>query len=294
MTLVVLGVVALITVAIVTYNERQRVERLRQQWDKVYLALKGKVRPEDRIAAYESLAETLKGSPAHACVLMELGRLQFDEAINAAKLPEDRKAALDKATELFKLVATTEPYSSNPEFGPLAVDGYATALEQAGNYDAAISLLEDNLPKLDKQSHFLYTKLAAQLGRVYWLRSKYPTVDEASKQPKSDPAKDGEKAREVLSEVLRVSASREERSKWREQAEYIKSLVEKRGKALPEGTPVPPVKPPAPPTPPATPGKAAPKPDQKAEPKKDEAKKEEPKKDEAKKEDAKKDEPKKN
>ena len=231
------AIIALLVVAIVTWRDRARTEKSRELWDEVYKAVKDKAaRPEEHIAALEGVAEKVKGSVPHAYVLMELAGLYFDQAADPAKSPEDRGAALKKSTELYRLVAGSEPYAGNTFFGPLAIEGEALALEQALDYDAAISLLEEKLPKLESRSHFLFNKLSAQLARLYWLRF----------QKKNDP-KDREAARTKAAEVLRT----DETGKWRDQAEYIKSLVDKRGKALPDGTATPPVKPPPPPTAPA-------------------------------------------
>lgn len=261
------GLIALLVVAIVTWQQQSRTEKARRLWDQVYEATKDKgERPEERIAALEAVADKVKGSITHAYVLMELAGLHFDQAVDAARSPADRAAALTKATALYKLVAASEPYASNPYFGPLAVEGEALSLEQAQDYDAAISLLEEKLPKME--SHFIYNKLSAQLARLYWLRF----------QKKGDAdTKDRDLARAKYAEILRT----DETGAWREQAEYIRSLVDKNGKALPDGTPIPPVKPPPPPE------------AKKDQAKKDEPKKEEPKKDEAKKDEAKKEEPKK-
>jgi len=275
------GICALLIVAIVSWHDSYRVEQARRLWDELYKATKDKTaNPEEHIAALESVAVKVKGSVPHAYVLMELAGLYFDQAVDPAKSPEDRSAALGKATSLYKLVADTEPYSSNTFFGPLAIEGEALALEQALDYDAGIAFLEEKLPLLENPSYFAYNKnkMSAQLARLYWLRY----------QKKHEP-KDREVAQTRLAEILRT----EDSGKWYDQAKYIKSLVDKHGKALPEGTPVPPVKPTPPPSPlpqasTTPPPKTEPKAAEKAEPKKDEAKKDEAKKDAPKKEDEKK------
>src|SRR4029077_11749221 len=66
--------------------------------------------------------------------------------------------------------------------------------------------------------------------------------------PRDSPAdkdKDRTAAREKLADVLR-QAGDQEQGKWREQAEFIKSLLDKPGKALPEGKIPPPKTPVAP------------------------------------------------
>ena len=280
---VVLGVVGLISVAVVSLNDKAKTERSRQNWDEVFKALKDKTKPEQAVTAYEGLVDKVVGSPTHAYVLMELGDMHFKDATNPSKSVEDRAASLKKAEALFETVATKEPYASNPAFGPLAIEGLALGLEQEKNYDKAISLIEDNLPKWE--SHFMRNKLAAQLGRLYYLRSLTKTG--------ADADKDRVAAREKLTDVLHQAAEQEQ-GKWRDQAMFIKAIVDKPGKALIDGK-VPPAKiPVAPPV-----GGAGPieKKDAPAPEKKDEVKKDAPatpaeKKDEPKKEE-KKDEPKK-
>jgi hypothetical protein len=245
----------------------------------LYEALKDKTNTADRKAALESLAETVKGTKTHAYVMMELAGIYFDEALDAVKTPEEKKTALEKATKLYKFVASEELYANDPMFGPFAVQGTATALEQAQEYDAAIGLLEEKLPKLEK--HLLYNQLVAQLGRLYWLRALQHNNDE----------KDCDTAREKLAEVLRTEdgimkyGDRSMTTEWRKQAEYIKSLVDKRGKALPKGTAVPPVKMPAGAAETKTVPVAIPVPEKKADAPKVEAKPD-AKKDEAKKDEA--------
>ena len=293
------GVVALIVVAIVTWNERTRTEKARREWDQVFVALKDKTKPEDRIAALEGIAEKVVGTPAHAYVLMQLGDIFFTEAVKPEKLPEERAAALKKAVDLFKLVSSQTPFSDNPAFGPLALQDAALALEQAGEYDQAIQFLENGLARPDlENTSFLYNKLVAQLGRLYYLRSLKKT--EAGQDPKPD----AENARKRLADALRAVGPKTDDPEFmqRQDAEfireiqYLKSLVDKPGKLLPDGVPPPPKpkveekKPDA-----GAESKAAPKTDEakKDAPKKDEAKKDEPKKDEPKKEETKKEETKK-
>jgi len=272
---VVIAVVGLAVVAIATLTERSRVESLRTQWDTVYTALKGKDRVEDQQAALEGVAEKVKGSPAHAYVLQRLGDIHFDLAQNPAKTPEDRAKYLDRSIELYKVLADSEPFKSNLLFGPLSVQNLALAYEQKQEYEAAIKLLEERLPKLENNP--LYFKLSAQLGRVYWLQSV-----------KTNDAKLRTAAREKLADVLRATQERQDGGLWREQAAYIKSLVDGRGKALPEGTAIPAQKkaeekkvdaPPGAPSvvPTAKPAEKAAEP-KKEEPAKDGAKKDEPKK----------------
>lgn len=281
---VVLGAVGLIAVAVVSFNDKQKTERARQNWDELFKSLKDKNKPEQVLSALEGLSEKVVGTPTHAYVLMELGDMHFKEATNPSKSVEDRAASRKKAEAIFETVATKEPYASNPAFGPLAIDGLASSLEQAQDYDKAITLLDEHLPKWE--SHFMRNKLAAQLGRLYYLRSLNKSG--------ADAEKDRSAARDKLGDVLRQAAD-QERGEWRKQAEYIKALVDKPGKALKDGV-VPPAKiPVAPPVGGAGPAekpdekkdepaakKDAPADTVKKEDKKDESKKVEPKKDEKK------------
>ncbi|HYG75908.1 MAG TPA: hypothetical protein VEK08_12970 [Planctomycetota bacterium] len=272
---VILGAAGLIAVTVVTVGESKRTEQARRNWDHIHKALKDKNKPEELIAALEKVAPEVVGSPAHAYVLMQLGELHFNEALSPTKNPEDRAAGLKKAQQVFEIVATQEPYRSNAAFGPMAVEGLALAYEQNKEYDKAVSLLEENLKRWE--SHFLYNKMSAQLGRLYYLRSE-------TREKPEDKEKDRTAAREKLSEVLRQGGTAGQGA-WRDQAEFIKSLVDKPGKALPEGKAPPPKAPPAaaapaPGAPPApvtpdaktTPPKSEEKKDEKKEEKKDEKK----------------------
>jgi len=241
----VLAGIGLVAFAVVTLNQRQQTQTARAHWDEVYKAMKDKTRPQDIIVALEGVSEKVKGTPVHAFVLMKLGDTHFEIGTNVTKSPEERRAALDKAIQLYTLVGTTVPYNANPIFAPLAIESATLAMEQIRDYDGAIKLLEENLPKLDSTlkaqgSHnMLSPKMQAQLGRLYWMRAQTGT-DAAKKK------EDREKAREKLTDVVlnRPDKDAEEKSAWREQAEYLKSLIDAHGKALPEGAPVPPVKPP--------------------------------------------------
>lgn len=223
---IVIAVVGLAVVAIATLGEQSRVTALRGQWDQVYSALKGKDRIEDQQAALEGVAEKVKGSPAHAYVLQRLGDIHFDLAQKPTTSPEERAKYLDRSIELYKVLADNEPYKSSLLYGPLSVQNLALGYEQKQDYEAAIKLLEERLPKLENNA--IYFKLSAQLGRVYWLQSV-----------KTNDAKLRTAAREKLAEVLRATQDRSDGGLWREQAAYIKSLVDGRGKALPEGTAIP-------------------------------------------------------
>ncbi len=229
---VAVGVIVLISLAAISYTSASREKASEQSWDEVYKATQGKAKPEDQIPALESVASKVQGTPTHAYVLMELANLQFKEALNPTRSKEDQAAALKKSEDLFKLVA--DQYNNNRTFSLLALQGQANIFEQKQDYDGGIKFLEDNLKKFE--SHYLYNQISTQLGRLYWLRSL--------KQEKAeDREKDREAARQRLADVLRQSTPGE-RGSWHEQAEYIRSLVDKSGKALPDGK-APPAKTPA-------------------------------------------------
>ncbi|MFH0939458.1 MAG: hypothetical protein V1899_09295 [Planctomycetota bacterium] len=236
------GIAALIVVAIVSWKQRARTENARREWDQVFLALKNKNKPEEQIAALEAITEKVVGTPSHAYVLMYLGDLYFAEAIKPEKMPEERAAALKKAVELFKLVATQNPFRDNLTFGPLALQNTALAYEQGGEYDEAIRFLEEGLARPDlENTSFLYNKLIAQLGRLYYLRSLKKI--EAGQDAKPDI----DNARKRLTDVLRVIGRKDnpelghqQDSEFIREIEYIKSLVDKPGKLLPDGIPPPP------------------------------------------------------
>ncbi|HYF50453.1 MAG TPA: hypothetical protein VEJ63_13670 [Planctomycetota bacterium] len=268
---VVLGVGALVVVGAVTLGEKSRKADARKKWDIVYTAQKDKTKPEERIAALEGIAEQVKNSSAHAYVLSTLGQLHLEQGLKAERAPEERAASVKKAIALFEVVATNEPYKSNAAFGPQALQSLALAQEQAGDYDSAIKTLTGASERTDLESHFLYNKLVAELGRMHYMRSLKKPADSPEAQ------KDREEARKRLDTALKaMGAKADDENRRREDAEYIsfltyiKSLVDKPGRALPDGK-APPEK-----TPPAPAGDAAKK-DAPAEPKKDDgAKKEEP------------------
>lgn len=241
------GFAALVVAVIVYWQQEQRSDSLRRKWDAVYTATKDKKRSRDSIAALETAAQDpeIYGSPVHAYVLMELGNRYFDAAVDVKHDIVERNQALDKATKLFELLATQEPFKSNPIYGPAASQDAALAYEQARNYDNAIKILSDQLAQDGMDAHYLYNPMLAQLGRVYWLRS----LDEASDAEKAKETKDEanaaaklkecdsdrENARKKLTDALRAIAKGNQTERWRENAEYIKSLVDKPGKALPDG-----------------------------------------------------------
>lgn len=310
----VLGAAGVIGTFIVGYGEQNREAKVRGEWDVVFKGLKDKKKIEERIEAFESIAQNdkIKGTSAHGYALMQLAGLHFDLAQNAKKPQNERAAAIERAVALYDFVAKTEPFKSNPSFGPFAVRNLAMAYEQAQTsaqgtefYDKAINSLSESLyqgkgekapPVAAMQSHYLFDPMRAQLGRLYWLRAQRK-VAAAAKD-------DLDKARFYVNAALETPSSTEEQkfmnyaqyrtgkgtAAWRSEAAYLKSLLDTPGKLLPDGK-APAMK---------AEKKADEKPDaskpaevKKDEPKKAEAKPVEPKKDEPKKDEPKKEEPKK-
>lgn len=341
----IIGAVALAAIGLtsslyVTYAEKSANNKLRAEWDEYHSALSEKKSDDDRMEALEKLAENpkVKGTAVHAFVLAALAHANFEIGQNPRRQVETRAAALERAILLNRMLATNEPFKSHPSFGPFAVQNLALALEQKQTndpgtqfYDEAIKGLHASLYKdeskeadalKDMKKHFLFNKLNAQLGRLYWLRGLRKAElefakleDERKKSAKPDPAakpEDVAKANEVAQSEERIKANEAAKADnewalfyikpalesgtssvekdrygadfkgaWRQEAAYIKSLIDPVGKMMPDGK-APPMK--------VEVKKEEPKKD---EPKKDEAKKDEVKKDESKKEEPKKEEPKK-
>jgi len=246
---VILGVAVLIVATAVTLIQENRLEHRRAQWDELYLALKDQDTPEKKIAALETVAEKIKGSPAHGYVLMRLGDLYFERVLLDTLQPEQRAEALKKAQDLYLLVATSEPYRSNLALGPVAVESAARAYEQATDYDNAIKILQNN----NLQANYLTNKLGVMLARLYYLRSLKETaksLDEKDKAKKAElekaAADDLSEARsKIESALVGLGAAKgtesTQNADFVNEAKYLKSLVDKPGKALPNGE-APPVK----------------------------------------------------
>ncbi len=327
---VALAAIGLTSSLYVTYAEKSASNKLRSEWDEYHSALSEKKSDDDRMEALEKLADNpkIKGTAVHAFVLASLAHANFEIGQNPRRQVETRAAALERAVLLNRMLATTEPFKSHPSFGPFAVQNLALALEQKQTndpgtqfYDEAIKELHGALykdeskdadPVKEMKKHFLFNKLNAQLGRLYWLRGLRKAElefakleDERKKAAKPDPAakpEDVAKANEAAQSEERAKASAAAKTDnewalfyikpalesgtssvekdrygadfkgaWRQEAAYIKSLIDPVGKMMPDGK-APPMK---------------------VEVKKEEPKKDEAKKDEAKKDEVKKDEPKK-
>lgn len=266
---VVLGVAGLAASMVVKYNDDAREAKARGQWDEVYKGLKEKSRSDERIAALEALAENekIKGTAAHGYILMQLAATHFEAAQNAKKAPEEREAARQRAEALYDFVAKTDPFKSSPSFGPLAARNLALTFEQkqmdgpgTEGFDKAIETLSETLygsktPAADApalagiQQHFLFDQMRAQLGRVYWLR--------AQREKDAKQKEDLDRARTYINKALETPPSAEETKSlnaaasyyrlgtgtaaWRNDAAYLKSLLDTPGKLLPDGK-APPMK----------------------------------------------------
>lgn len=331
-----LAAIGLTSSLYVTYAEKSATNKLRAEWDEYHSALSEKKSDDDRMEALEKLAENpkIKGTAVHAFVLAALAHANFEIGQNPRRQVETRAAALERAILLNRMLATTEPFKSHPSFGPFAVQNLALALEQKQTndpgtqfYDEAIKGLHASLYKdeskdadalKDMKKHFLFNKLNAQLGRLYWLRGlrkaelEYSKLeDERKKSAKPDPAakpEDVAKANEVAQSEERIKASEAAKADnewalfyikpalesgtssvekdrygadfkgaWRQEAAYIKSLIDPVGKMMPDGKAPPmkvevkkeeskkdepktdkPATPATPPTPPATPAPTSP------------------------------------
>lgn len=246
---VLAGVIAIIVVSAVSIVQNSRVEKLKQQWDIVFTAAQNKTKPEEKVTALEAAVNDakLQGSPAHAYALLQIADYYFDKAIQPETRPEERAAHLKKAAETYKVLAENEPFRSNPAFGPVALGSLASCYEQGGEYDAGIKLLSEGLGAPEMESHLLYNNLRVQLGRMYYLRS----IKEGNPNAKAD----SEAARKTLTDALQgmigkereggSDADRSQQAAYFADVEYLISLLDKPGKALPGGI-APPVK-----TPPA-------------------------------------------
>lgn len=275
---VVLGLSALAYSLFISWSTSSRTTKARSLWDEEYSALKKKETEEEQIDALEHLCENakIKGTAVHATALMHLGRKFFEMGQSPRKQPESRAAALDRAAKIYEMVATVEPFKSNPSFGPLALSNLALTYEQqqmSNNdstefYDKAIKTLQAGIyrdeskeaePIGSMKTHFLFDKMNAQLGRLYWLRAQFkeqgatrnalmnlpialwPYYVEKYKAT-SDKA-DREMALFYLKRAdVGIPGTEKERlggqkAPWREEAAYLKALLEPPGKMLPTGIP---------------------------------------------------------
>ena len=256
---VVLGAAGVIGTFVVNNGEQNREAKVRGEWDVVFKGLKDKKKIEERIEALESIAQNdkIKGTSAHGYAVMQLAGLHFDLAQNSKKPQNERAAAIERAIALYDFIAKTEPFKSNPSFGPFAVRNLALAYEQAQtqltgteHFDKAINFLSESLyqgkgenaaPVAAMQAHYLFDPMRAQLGRLYWLR--------AQRKDAAAAKADLDSARFYINKALEIPASADEKdamrypqyrtgkstAAWRTEAAYLKSLLDSAGKLLPDG-----------------------------------------------------------
>ena len=273
-------VVAVIAVFISSYTERKHEDQRRAAWDEVFLAVKDKKKTvEEQIPALEGVWDKVSGTPVQTYVAFELAHWHLVLANDDEREKSQRQASLKKACTLYDLAR--KEWSKNLVYGPLASQGAGLCREQEGDHDDAIEILKEGTERYGKT--FLYEKLCYDLARNHWLRSlkreKDGKVNEA--------AEDRRAALDSLGRAVKEPTG--ERSGWRQEAQFLRSLLEKPGPALkifPDGK-VPPPRDETKKAEAKAEPKAEPKAEAKAEPKaepKAEAKKDEPKKDDAKKE----------
>jgi hypothetical protein len=283
--------IALTAVGVVSFFYSAHVEEkyaddCRKQWDAYYTTTKPADEEdstiEDKIEVLEKACEVpaLQGKAPHGFALMRLGNIHFNMGISPRKSPEFRRDELVRAEKVFELLATTEPFKSQSDFGMPALQALCATYEQqqvaatdnTERYDKAISLLRpalfqagdsEPLPVAAAKTHFLFDKMTAQLGRLYWLRS----LREDAMKKTDAAAADRAQALYFVKTSLESGLSSAEKemgdrlkAAWREDAAYIKSLLDKSGKMIVDG------KIPA----------AKPEPEKKDDAKKDDAKKAEP------------------
>ncbi len=229
-------VAAVIAMGVSSHLEKERRKNVQSSWDKIYLAFKDKkeLTHQDRIKILEGLWEDkeISGSEAHPSLAMELAQLHFEMGLRPERRPAARMESLKKSKAIYDTVLKQKAWADNPLYGPLAAEGSALAAEQSGDLDEAAKILNDAVRKYEQ--HFLFPKLCYQLGRVYWLRSRNSKADpEAVKKDKA----------EALRRLGQATLAKAEPGgyppQWREEAEFLKVLLQKPGAAMPDTVPPP-------------------------------------------------------
>lgn len=237
-------VVALVTLGVGSYQKSAHTKVVRAAWDEVFLAWKDKedLSAQEQIAIWESLWDRKKvsGSAAHPFVAMQLAQLHFDLGLRPERRPATRRESLDRARLVYKTVREHEKWSTLPPYGALAVEGEAMALEQLSRLDEekqldhlneAVTVLNDAVGKYER--HFLFEKMCYQLGRCHWLRAQL------LKARGKDGGPDEQKALRRLSQA--VSETEEQsRHGWKQEARFLKVMLQKPGGAMPKKLPPPP------------------------------------------------------
>lgn len=240
--LIALVAVLVLTIAgvlITHYIKESKRGQLRGTWDEVYQALADKPpTPRARIPALESLWDRVSGTPAQPYVAMDLAQAHFEMARDTEREAAERRQSLKKAGAIFDLVRKEWP--NHPAYGALACEGAALCCEEEGDLDGAIQILKPALDQYEK--HFLYTKLQYELGRIYWRRA---LTKEAAGRDSSEDRKEAKALldRAVEQEMRALAQTRDARLDtldWRNEARFLKSLLDKPGPAMkvfPNGVP---------------------------------------------------------
>lgn len=217
--------VSVIVLVVKTRNHEAAHLKDREGWDQVHLALKDAKEDKDRIAALEGVWSKVDSSSAHPYVMMELAQEQYQMAVSEQRPAPERKKSLDRAKQIFDLLREKE--GKHPLYGGLAAEGSAACREQAGDLDGAIQVLTESVSRYE--NHFLHSKLCYELGRAYWVRSL-----------KSNEAKDREEALRWVDKAIQDTQDNSSRGlRWREEAQFIKSVLEKHGPAWTDSAPPP-------------------------------------------------------
>jgi hypothetical protein len=237
-------VVTLITLGVSSYYKSARTKVARAAWREVFLAWKDKedLSAQEQIAIWEDLWDRKKvsGSTAHPYVAMQLAQLHFDLGLRPERRPAARRESLNRARLVYETVREHEAWSKLPPYGALAAEGEALALEQLSRLDEgkqldhlneAIEVLNDAVGKYER--HFLFEKMCYELGRCHWLRARL------LKAKGEDASADEQKALRRLSQA--VSETEEQsRHGWKQEARFLKVLLQKPGAAMPKKLPPPP------------------------------------------------------
>ncbi|MCZ7648824.1 MAG: hypothetical protein M5U26_26800 [Planctomycetota bacterium] len=225
---VVMGLGALLIVAVIVLLVMRQVEIRRlataqASWDEVFQALKEKDTFKERIPALEGIWDKVKGSDAHPFVMLKLGNALFEDGLKFEKPPAERRESIEKAKKVFELVL--KEYPNNSAYGPLAAQNAGLCAEQLQDFDGALAIYTK--AATDFEDHFLYPQLCYQIARAHWLKARQ------SGGGVEDGAR--EEARKWVERALKDSTDPGFGNTWRQQAEYLGSLLENLGPALPDG-----------------------------------------------------------
>jgi len=229
-TLLIAGVVVLIVLVVNHRAEEARNDKDRKAWDAVNEAIKDAKNPQELISGYESAWEKVRESTALPYVMVELAFIHFEMAKQEERAPQERKASLAKAKQIYQ--TALESHAKHPLYGALAADGLAVCYEQEREHDEVITVLTGAVGQFEK--HYLYTNFCYRLARAYWLRAHVKGQELKSED------------RQTVLRYLNVALIADESSdsykyEWAKDAELLRSLLSKQGLAW-QGPP-PPVRP---------------------------------------------------